>query len=911
MKRQFVLRTAVFLALLLILTSFASAQEKRVALVVGNADYSALQSLRNPQNDAEDMAAALRRAGFEVILVVNADLQRMEEAVRDFSAALSDADVGLFYYAGHGVQSEGINYLVPVDADVRSETELRFKTLNADFVLEYMKAAETPFNMVILDACRDNPFSTSRSANRGLAVLPAPRGSLIAYATSPGDVAEDGAGENGTFTAAILDHILTPGIDVKEVFDRVGMTVTTQTANRQVPWVLTSYFGRFSFVEGDARPNAQTAPRPAGGRGTVEIIVDTNGALFVDGIERDAVSPDAPLRLDLPVGERVIEVRYSDSSERKVVEVEASQTETLRFAYAPDSIQTRNQGDRASVLYAQFDELTAIDRSGWEQGRPGGSLVMAASGWSASSLNPYVATNLNEREIHRLLHGSLIRRSPLDLEWEPHLAESYTVSEDSTVATFVLRPGLRWSDGTQITADDFVFSVEEVYANADSGYAVAAAFYIDGERVSIEAPNDRTVVISTPRSYAGILELGYFTPLPRHIFAPVLERDGYEGIAALWSLDDAGDVVTSGPYVPAEGTGSDGSVFRFVPNRYYYERDESGRRLPYLDELTLRLEPAGDDVVGGIVDGSVDVGLVYRENIEFVLDRLSEFDVLNAGPAAGTQFIAFNMNRIDGAEDRGLVEPQVDWLNNRTFRIAMAHLVDRRRLIDNAGLGYALPQYSPVWTQSPYYWPEAEFVGYAYNPERATTLLDSIDFVDRDKDGVREDPEGNPIILEFQTNDNNDRIATMNALAEEAETVGIRLETQVVPFAELVADFTQNYDWEMAIVGLTGSIDPISAGNVLPSWGDLHLVDPLQDKPARDWESIVDEAWNAAAFTVDEDERRRNYRIIQQTWTEEVPWIFTYNDLVTVAAHGSVGNVQPRPPLGYRLGTYAHRLFYR
>ncbi len=911
MKRQARLRAAVFFALFLILTAFASATEKRVALVVGNADYNTLPSLRNPENDAQDMAAVLRRAGFTVILVVNADLRGMEEAVRDFSTALSDADVGLFYYAGHGLQSEGINYLVPVDADVRSETELRFKTLNADFVLEYMKAAETPFNMVILDACRDNPFSTSRSASRGLAVLPAPRGSLIAYATSPGDVAEDGAGENGTFTAAILEHILTPGIDVKEVFDRVGMSVTTQTANRQVPWVLSSYFGRFSFVGGNEESDAQTTPQPTAARGAVHVSVDADGVLFVDGVERNPVTPDQTLRLELPVGERILEVRYTDSSERKVVEVEASGTQAVHFAYAADPIQTRNQGDRASVLYAQFDRLTPIDRSGWEPGRPGGSLTIAAYGWAATSFNPYTGTLINERELHRLLHGSLIRRNPLNLEWEPHLAESYAVSENGTVATFELRPGLRWSDGAPITAEDFVWTLREVYANPDSGYGGGIAFFLDGAPISAEAPDARTVVISTPRPYAGILELANFTPLPRHIFGPVLERDGYDGLAALWSLQDAGDVVTSGPYVPADGTGTGGRRFRFLPNRYYYERDESGRRLPYLDELSLIVEENPDDVLGGMVDGSVDVGLVARESVDFAIDRLPEFDVLNAGPTAGTQFVAFNMNRIAGPADRGLEEPQVDWLNNRTFRIAIAHLLDRRRLIEDAGLGYALPQYSPVWTQSPYYWQEAEFVGYAYNPERAATLLDSIGFVDRDNDGVREDPEGNPIVLSFQTNQDEARVATMALLTEEAEKIGIRFEPQVVPFEELVADFTAHYDWEVAIIGLTGSIDPISAGNVFPSSGNLHLVDPLQEEPSRPWERIVDEAWDAAAYSVDEEERMRNYRVIQQIWTEEVPWIFTYNELVTMASRRTVGNVQPRPPMGYRLGTFAHRLFYR
>ena len=209
---------AVLLAASLLLLSAggpADAQERRVALVVGNGAYQKLAPLRNPANDAEDTAAALAKLGFDVVKVVNGSYARMMDAVETFGRRLKGADAGLFYYAGHGVQSAGVNYLLPVDADISEEYQLRFKAPSADYVLEAMNTAGSKLNVVILDACRDNPFASFRRAGRGLAVIGnAPPGAVIVYATDPGKAAADGRGRNGSFylagTPAVAPQALRP-----------------------------------------------------------------------------------------------------------------------------------------------------------------------------------------------------------------------------------------------------------------------------------------------------------------------------------------------------------------------------------------------------------------------------------------------------------------------------------------------------------------------------------------------------------------------------------------------------------------------------------------------------------------------------------------------------------------------------
>lgn len=244
--------------------------EARHALVIGNGAYKAAP-LKNPAKDARDMAALLGSLGFTVTLKVDAGLKEMEEAVRDFGHSLRTGGVGLFYFAGHGVQVQGSNYLVPVDAKIQSESDVRFECVDAGRVLGKMEDAGNSLNIVVLDACRNNPFSRGfRSADRGLAEMRAPTGSLIAYATAPGSVASDGTGENGIYTKHLLKNMRVSGLPITDVFMRVRMGVVAETGKKQVPWEsssLTGYFylsGSGSQAEGQALPQPTTAtPTPA------------------------------------------------------------------------------------------------------------------------------------------------------------------------------------------------------------------------------------------------------------------------------------------------------------------------------------------------------------------------------------------------------------------------------------------------------------------------------------------------------------------------------------------------------------------------------------------------------------------------------------------------------------------------
>lgn len=225
--------------------------QRQVALIIGNADY-AEAPLKNPLNDARDIAETLRELNFEVIEVTNATKKGMLEAINDFSILSQNAEVGLFYYAGHGLQYHGKNYLIPLKTSITVPADLEQETVDVGRILGRMEQNRIPLSIVILDACRNNPFHNLMGfrsfEERGLTVINTLlRGSLIAFATQPDNVAEDGKGRNGTYTKHLLNFLKKPGLSLHDFFNEVGFAVSEETDNRQIPWFNTSPLPKFCF----------------------------------------------------------------------------------------------------------------------------------------------------------------------------------------------------------------------------------------------------------------------------------------------------------------------------------------------------------------------------------------------------------------------------------------------------------------------------------------------------------------------------------------------------------------------------------------------------------------------------------------------------------------------------------------
>jgi len=260
-------------------TAQPATQEARMALVIGNGAYRDAP-LRNPVNDARAMKEALEGCKFTVTLLQNAGKREMEDAIRAFGDTIRGGAVGLFYFAGHGVQVKGVNYLVPVGAKLDREDEVPYQAVEAGLVLDKMEAAKNRLNILILDACRNNPFARSwrSTGDKGLAQVKAPTGSLIAYATAPGSTAADGTGEHGLYTEALLAQMKEPGQELEKVFKKVREKVLSGSRHQQTPWESNSTVGDFYFH-----------PLSTNLAGPTEAVVE---ATYWEGIENSRNSKD-------------------------------------------------------------------------------------------------------------------------------------------------------------------------------------------------------------------------------------------------------------------------------------------------------------------------------------------------------------------------------------------------------------------------------------------------------------------------------------------------------------------------------------------------------------------------------------------------------------------------------------------
>ena len=271
-----ILRCLFVAVLVMAVSGTATRAGQRVALVIGNGAYKNAGTLANPKNDATDMQAALKAYGFKVILGIDLDKRGLDGKVREFTRLLANADDAVFFYAGHGLQVSGQNYLVPVDAKLEGERDLEFEAMRFDFVLRQMELnRETKTNIVFLDACRNNPLTRnlarsmgtrSASIGQGLAQVDAGVGTFVSFSTQPGNVALDGTGRNSPFAGALTKRIMEPGRNLNAVMIEVRKDVLAATSGKQVPWDHSALTGDFYFDPSAAKPpvNANQSPVPEG-----------------------------------------------------------------------------------------------------------------------------------------------------------------------------------------------------------------------------------------------------------------------------------------------------------------------------------------------------------------------------------------------------------------------------------------------------------------------------------------------------------------------------------------------------------------------------------------------------------------------------------------------------------------------
>ena len=379
MSKLYTILFSLFLVFLSATTLYAE-QESRLALLIGNSNYNYAGKLDNPINDVRAIKGVLEQLGFTVLKYEDCSQNTMKRAIDKFGRQLKTKDVGLFFYAGHGVQVDGYNYLLPINAKLDNENDAEYDCVRAGRILAKMESAGSKTNIVILDACRANPFERAwrrGEKGSGLAFMNAPSGSLIAYSTAPGKTALDGRGKNSPYTRALLQHINKPNITVLQMFQRVRSTVMRQSDKKQIPWESTSLRGDFYFKDGRSIKVVNKVNEK------LSIMKTEKARLFVDTEPANArvrilnIKPRFCQGIELEPGPYHIEVSHNGYTTRKTwSRLDIDETKTLYLQLEPiekqTSIQqqTKKQYTKAIQDYTQAIELNPEDaifyfKRGW------------------------------------------------------------------------------------------------------------------------------------------------------------------------------------------------------------------------------------------------------------------------------------------------------------------------------------------------------------------------------------------------------------------------------------------------------------------------------------------------------------------------------------------------------------------
>ncbi|MEB3311821.1 MAG: ABC transporter substrate-binding protein [Snowella sp.] len=485
-------------------------------------------------------------------------------------------------------------------------------------------------------------------------------------------------------------------------------------------------------------------------------------------------------------------------------------------------------------------------------------------------------------------YEGLITENPITGKKEPALAESWEVAEDNKRIIFTLRPNLKWSDGQPLTAKDVVFSYNELYLNPKipNNYRDSLRIGQSGAFPKIRQLDDRRIEFTIAEPFAPFLDSAEIPILPEHILRETIEKKDDKGnpiFLSTWGTDTPPHkLVVNGPYKLKDYVTSQRIVFE--KNPYYYKKDDAGNTLPHIPEVVLAIVESTDTSLLQFRSGGLDSIGVSPESFSLLKkeEKRGNFTIYNGGPAYGTTYLTFNLNQ-GKRQGKPLVDPiKSQWFNNLNFRRAIAHAIDRQRMINNIYRGLGEPQNSPVSVQSPFY--NQAIKGYDYDPKKAKELLLAAGFTYNDQEKLL-DPSGNPVRFTLNTNAGNKiREALGTQIQEDLGKIGIQVDFSPIAFNVLVDKLSNSLEWDAIILGLTGGNDP-HAPNIWYTDGNLHMFNqkpqpgsqPIEGRVVADWEQQIADLYLNGSQELDLEKRKAIYKESQVLTERYLPFIYLVN----------------------------------
>ena len=505
------------------------------------------------------------------------------------------------------------------------------------------------------------------------------------------------------------------------------------------------------------------------------------------------------------------------------------------------------------------------------------------------------------------IYDGLTNESGWDGKIEPALAESWEISPDKKRIVFTLRKGLKWSDGKPLTADDVDFTYNKIYFNEEIPTDARDVLRIGKTRTlpSVRKLNDLQVEFTVPEPFAPFLRTTGLPILPAHALRESVEtkdKDGKPKFLTKWGVDtNPAEIIANGMYQLESYSTNQRVIFRRNPN--YWRKDAQGKQQPYIERLIWQIVESTDTSLLQFRSGGLDTLGVSPDYFSVLKreEKRNNFKIYNGGPATGTTFISFNLNK-GKRNGKPLVDPiKSRWFNTVKFRQAVAYAIDRQTMINNIFRGLGQPQDSPISIQSSYYLsPKEGLKTYGYDPGKAKKLLEEAGFKYNNK-GELLDAEGNRVRFTLITNAGNKiREAMGTQVKQDLSKIGIQADFSPIAFSVLVDKLSNTLDWDCHLLGFTGGVEPNDGANIWSVEGGLHS---FNQKPAKgqpqiegrevpDWEAEISRLYIQGAGELDEAKRKQIYAETQRLTQEYLPFIHLINPLSLSAVRDRIQGVK-------------------
>lgn len=525
----------------------------------------------------------------------------------------------------------------------------------------------------------------------------------------------------------------------------------------------------------------------------------------------------------------------------------------------------------------------------------GGTFVTSTIGEGPKTFNPFNSKDNISSQMSEIMYDGLVTTNPVTGETIPKLAKSFSINGKDYIVN--LRHGITWSDGKPITADDVVFTWNKIIFGGYGNTSTRDSVIIDGKLPTVTKIDDYTVKFTTPEPFAPFLRM-LSTPIaPKHIFEPAVNRGKPYFDGFLSTNTDPKEFVTSGAFKIKEYVPAQRVVFEKNPN--YYIINKEGQKLPYLEKLVYLIVGDINNQVLKFEGGELDEISLQGANVARFkeMEKHSDFTVYNIGPDTGTMYLSMNMNNRRDEKGKYYVDPKKQvWFQDKNFRQAVDYAIDRKNMVFNIANGLGYPLFTPETLNSIFL--NKDLKPYDKNLTKSRELLQKSGFY-WDKAGHLIDRFGNHVEFDLYTNaGNTEREAIGVMVKQDLEDLGMKVNFKPIEFNSLVNRLMATLDWDMVIMGFTGSpLEPNGGKNVWLSDGTLHIFNQRLEKdmnsPRYDFEKRLDYLYTQGALATKFEDRKKYYDEYQAIVYDEKPLIYIYSPIRIVALRNKFKNIYP------------------